>query len=384
MKQFEYQMKTSVIYEIGAVSKLSNLCKSFGTQVFLITDEFMAKHSSVFPQILEGLMRAGLQVEVYSDVKPDPTIELVDLVGEKIKAFHADVLVALGGGSPMDTAKAAGLMACNEGSIGEYLQKQRMLEQDALPLICIPTTAGTGSEVTSGTVITDRQREEKIGLNHPSLAPAIALIDPEIQVSMPPSLTAATGLDALCHAIEAYTSRQANPLSDAMALQAIRLIGQNLRRVVSNGTDLEARGQMAVASLMAGISFAQAGLGLVHGIAHCLGAMYHVPHGVANAIMLPYVMEFNIMGNEERFCDIAAALGIDAANVRTREAAKAAVEEIRQLQADLEIPSLERVGVQEGDIDTIVANSITYRLLPNNPRTVSEKDIRQILLKALI
>lgn len=384
MKQFEYQMRTRVVYEIGAASKLIYLCKSFGTRIFLITDGFMAKNSPVFPQILEGLTQAGLQVEVYSDVKPDPTIELVDSVGEKINAFDADVLVALGGGSPMDTAKAAGLMACNEGSIGEYLQKQRTIEHDALPLICIPTTAGTGSEVTSGTVITDRQREEKIGLNHPSMSPVIALIDPEMQMSMPPSLTAATGLDALCHAIEAYTSRQANPLSDAMALQAIRLIGRNLRRAVSNGTDLEARGQMALASLMAGISFAQAGLGLVHGIAHCLGAMYHVPHGIANAIMLPYVMEFNIMGNEERFCDIADALGVHAANMDTREAAKAAVEEIRQMQQDLEIPSLEQVGVQEGDIDTIVANSITYRLLPNNPRTVSEKDIRQILLKALI
>jgi len=384
VKQFEYHMRTRVIYEIGAALKLGELCKFFGQKVFLITDGYMAKNAPIFPKVLEGLTQAGLQVEVYSDVQPDPTIEMVDAVAQKMKSFHADVLIALGGGSPMDTAKAAGLMARNEGSIGEYLQKQRTVQQDALPLICIPTTAGTGSEVTSGTVITDRKREEKIGLNHPSMSPAIALIDPEIQMSMPPALTAATGLDALCHAIEAYTSRQANPLSDAMTLQAIRLIGQNIRRAVSNGNDLEARGQMAVASLMAGIGFAQAGLGLVHGIAHCLGAMYHVPHGIANAIMLPYVMEFNIMGNENRFCDIAAALGIPVADMTVRDAAKMAVEEIRQMQIDLAIPSLEQVGVHEGDIDTIVANSITYRLLPNNPRTVSEQDIRSILLKALI
>lgn len=384
MDQFEYYMKTKVVYEIGAVNRLGKICNQYGKKVFLITDAYMANTSPVFPQILNELAQAGLEVEIFSEVTPDPSIELVDAVAQRIRDFQTDFLIALGGGSPMDTAKAAGLMARNEGSIGEYLQKQRFVEQDAVPLICIPTTAGTGSEVTAGTVITDTQRKEKIGLNHPSLSPVIALIDPKLQMTMPPSLTAATGLDALCHAIEAYVSRKANPLSDAMALQAIKMISNNIRRAVSNGTDLEARSQMAIASLMAGISFAQAGLGLVHGIAHCLGAMYHVPHGVANAIMLPYVMEFNIMGNEQRFCDIAEALGVNVTGMNNRAAAKAAVDEIRQLQSDLDIPTLEKVGVQEGDIDTIVEFSITYRLLPNNPRTVSKQDIHQILLKALI
>ena len=386
MTNFEFSMATTVVYGLGVAENLGEHCKRFNaTKVFFITDKYMAEKSPITPVLLQSIKDAGLEVMVYSDVLPDPHIELVDSAAKILKEFNADLVVALGGGSPMDTAKALCLLARNEGSIAEYMHKRKVADADGIPLICLPTTAGTGSEVTTGTVITDRQSEEKIGVNHPSMRPKMAIIDPNLQMSMPPSLTAATGMDALCHAIEAYVSTKADPMSDAMNLHAIKLIGENLRTAVANGKDVEARGNMAIASLMAGIGFAQAGLGLVHGIAHCLGAMYHVPHGVANALMLPFVMEFNMIGNMKKYKNIAEALGIDVRNMTDREGAKKAVEAVFQLKKDLDIPrSLEQVGVRESDIATIVKNSITYRMLPCNPRTVTEKDIETILMKALV
>lgn len=386
MNSFEFNINTTVLYGIGSSKSLGSYCKRFdATKVFIITDKYMAEQSPFMQQMVQSVVDNGLEYMIYSEVQPDPQIAMVDKAAAVLKNFKADVVVALGGGSPMDTAKAICLLANNAGSIGDYMHKRLIVKQDALPLICLPTTAGTGSEVTSGTVITDMQSEEKIGVNHPSMRPKMAIIDPELQMSMPASLTAATGMDALCHAIEAYVSTKSDLISDAMNLHAIRLIGQNIRKATGDGRDFEARGNMAMASLLAGIGFAQAGLGLVHGIAHCLGAMYHVPHGVANALMLPFVMEFNLIGNMKKYKDIAEALGEDVRNMTERQGAQKAIETVTQLKEDLDIPhSLEQVGVREGDIATIVKHTITYRMLPYNPRTVTERDIETILMKALV
>jgi alcohol dehydrogenase class IV len=385
MKEFAFRISTRILYGEGAVKKIGEECKKLKfKKVFFITDPFMTKHSPTFPQLISLIKDAGLDVEVYSDVEADPSIETIDKVASIMKVFGGDVVVALGGGSPMDTAKSISILQTNEGSIRDYLYKVRTFQHDALPIICIPTTAGTGSEVTAGAVTTDRQTEEKIGVNHASIMPKLAIIDPEIMVSMPPALTAATGMDALCHAIEAYVSTEAEPISDALCLHAIRLIGENLRKAVSNGRDIKTRGNMALASVMAGIGFAQAGLGLVHAIAHCLGAMYRVPHGVANALMLPFVMEFNAMASMERFRDIAIALGEDVSKMSLRDAAYQSVEAVKRLKSDIGIPpTLSEVGVKEKDLPTIVEHSITYRLLPYNPRTVTPNDINSILWQAL-
>lgn len=385
MKEFVFRLYTKVLYGEGAAKKLGEECKKFNAKkVFFVTDSFMVEHSPVFPVLVESIKTAGLEVMVFSDVEADPSVETVDGAADIMKKFGGDIVVALGGGSPMDTAKSVSVLQTNEGSIREYMRKNRMISNPAVPLICIPTTAGTGSEVTAGAVTTDRQAEEKLGVSHDSMMPKLAIVDPELQVSMPPHLTASTGLDALCHAIEAYVSTEAEPISDAMCLYAIRMIGENIRKAVANGRDMEARGKMALASLMAGVGFAQAGLGAVHAIAHCLGAMYHVPHGVANALMLPYVMEFNVPANMEKFREIAIALGENVDGLSLRDAAYRSAEAVKQMKDDLGIPkSLQDVGVKESDFETIVKNSITYRLLPFNPRTVSERDIENILKKAI-
>ena len=385
MKDFVFKFLTKVNFGIGAAKRVGEECKALGaTKVFFVTDKFMQEHSPAYPMIMDSFKSAGLEVLVFSDVEPDPSVETVDKGAQMMKDFGAEVAVALGGGSPMDCAKTMSMLQTNEGSIREYIHKRRAITKPAKPLICIPTTAGTGSEVTAAAVTTDKQSQEKLGLADDSLMPRMALIDPELHVGMPPGLTASTGLDALCHAIEAYVAVASEPFTDALAIYAIKMIGANIGKAVANGRDIEARSNMAIASTVAGGAFSNASLGLVHGIAHCLGAMYHVPHGTANALMLPYVMEFNAMAAPEKFREIAIALGADVSGMNLRDAALEASKIVSQMCADCGVPlTLKEVGVKKEDIPTIVKNTITYARLPNNPRTVSEKDIEKILLTAL-
>jgi len=342
------------------------------------------RQSKAFPAVLSSLESAGLEVLVFSDVEADPCVETVDRGARMMREFGADAALALGGGSPMDCAKAVCLMQANEGSIRDYIHGSRPVSSPARPLVCIPTTAGTGSEVTAAAVTTDRESGEKIGLSHDSMMPVTALVDPELHIDMPPSLTASTGLDALCHAIEAFTGIAADPISDSLCMQAIRMIGHNLCRAFANGRDIEARSRMALASLMAGAGFTNASLGLVHGIAHCLGAMYGVPHGVANALMLPHVMEFNAMAAPEKFSEIAVALGEDVSELSLRDASLRAASRVRQMCVDLRMPlSLRSTGVREEDFPAIVKNTMTFARLPNNIRTVTEHDVEMILSGAM-
>ncbi|HWQ60909.1 MAG TPA: iron-containing alcohol dehydrogenase [Negativicutes bacterium] len=385
MADFVFRMLTRVMYGRGAVNRLGEECRKLGAaKVLLVADSYMVRNSPAFPLVEKVLKDAGMTVEVFADIEADPSVETVDKGAALMREWQGDMVVALGGGSPMDAAKSICMLRTNPGSIREYMRKERTIVTAAIPLICIPTTAGTGSEVTAGAVTTDKQAGEKIGVSHDSMMARLAIIDPELHASMPPALTASTGLDALCHAIEAYISTEAEPISDALCLHAIRLIGENLRKAVANGRDIETRGKMALASLVAGAAFTNVGLGAVHAIAHCLGAMYKVPHGVANAMLLPYVMEFNVMADMAKFREIAIALGENTAGLSLQEAAAKAVEAVRRLNRDVGVPrTLKEVGVTAGDFPTIVENSITYRLLPCNPRTVSEKDIENILQNAM-
>lgn len=385
MADFVFRMLTRVMYGRGAVNRLGEECRKLGAaKVLLVADSYMVRNSPAFPLVEKVLKDAGMTVKVFADIEADPSVETVDKGAALMREWQGDMVVALGGGSPMDAAKSICMLRTNPGSIREYMRKERTIATAAIPLICIPTTAGTGSEVTAGAVTTDKQAGEKIGVSHDSMMARLAIIDPELHASMPPALTASTGLDALCHAIEAYISTEAEPISDALCLHAIRLIGENLRKAVANGRDIETRGKMALASLVAGAAFTNVGLGAVHAIAHCLGAMYKVPHGVANAMLLPYVMEFNVMADMAKFREIAIALGENTAGLSLQEAAAKAVEAVRRLNRDVGVPrTLKEVGVTAGDFPTIVENSITYRLLPCNPRTVSEKDIGNILQNAM-
>ncbi len=385
MNDFIFRMLTTVRFGAGSSRRAGEECARLGAKrVFFVTDPFMRDHSKAFPIVMESLRTAGLEVSVYSDVESDPCVETVDRAAAAMKEYGADMVLALGGGSPMDCAKSVAMLQANEGSIRDYMRKKKTISAPAKPVICIPTTAGTGSEVTAAAVTTDRQAGEKIGLSHDSMMPVTALVDPELHLDMPPALTAATGLDALCHAVEAYTGVASEPVSDALCISAIRMIGENIGIAYASGQDIEARSAMALASLMAGAGFNNASLGLVHGIAHCLGAMYRVPHGIANAIMLPYVMEFNAPAAPEKFTGIARALEADISGLTAGEASLRASAKVRQMCVDLGVPlTLKEASVQKSDIPVIVKNTLTYARLPNNIRKVTGDDIERILTGAL-
>lgn len=385
MKEFVFRMPTRVIFAAGAVTRIGAECKNLGgSRALLVTGRNFTVRSSYFGQIVQSLQNAGLFVQVYAEIEADPSVETIDCGAKLARDCGIDVVVAFGGGSPIDAAKSIAMLCRNDGSILEYVRGSRLIEEPALPLICIPSTAGSGSEVTAAAVATDRAKQEKIGLSHDYLLPRLAIVDPLIHSGMPPTVTAYTGIDALTHAIEAYVATKAQPITDALCLQAIRLIGDNLRRAVARGDDLDARGNMAVASLLAGAGFTNAGLGAVHGLAHPVGARFDVAHGLANGILLPYVMEHVLIGELAKFREIAIALGEDVSGCTLRQAADRAVQAVIGLNRDIGIPvTLREVGVTEDDVEDIVADAAGYRMLPNSPRLLQKADLTVIVRRAL-
>lgn len=384
MRDFQFRMPTKVRFGVGVSSKLAEICVEFGAgKVFVVTDQMIIK-TDILDPIKDSFAKAGMPYEIYSDVVPDPAIELVDRTAKILRDSKADLVVAVGGGSPMDTAKAICMLQTNPGSVRDYLfGGSKTVTQPSMPLICIPTTAGSGSEMTAAAVITDEQNKLKLSVTHDFLMPKLALVDPALHVGMPPIITASTGIDALTHAIEAYVSLNSNPISDAIALQAMEMIGGHLRTAVANGADLEARSNLAVASLIAGAAFINGGLGVVHGIAQALGGVAHVPHGIANSLILPYAMERNFVGNLPKFKRIAIALGENVNGLTAREAAKKAAEAVFKLASDTKVPmKLKEVGITKDHFPAVVQGTMAYRLLAINPCRLQERDIWDILEKA--
>lgn len=384
MKDFQFRMPAKIMFGVGASKDLSEIAENFNAKkIFLLTGPHIVK-TDIIKTIKESLDEAKVEYQVFSDIVTDPTIEVVDKTAEVLRESGADLVVAVGGGSPMDTAKAICMLQTNEGSVKEYLfGGSKTVTNPCMPLICIPTTAGSGSEMTAATVITDIENEIKLSVTHEYLVPKIALIDPELQVGMPQSVTASTGMDALTHAVEAYVSLNANPLSDMYALNAIDIIGKNLRTAVSNGKNIEARSNMAIASSIAATAFLNGGLGVVHGIAQAMGGVAHVSHGIANGLILPYAMERNYVGNLEKFKNIAVALGENIEGLSLHKAAQKASEAVFELAKDIRVPlKLKEVGITKEHFPTIIEGTMNYRLLAINPCKLKEKDIEDILIKA--
>jgi alcohol dehydrogenase class IV len=385
MNDFIFRMPTKVIFGVNSLKKVPALCKEQGfSRIFIVTGMTSTKNSPHLQALLTDLTSVGIATQIFSDVEADPSVETVDTGAIKLTEFGADSVIAFGGGSPMDAAKSMSMISANGGSILEYMRSKKIFVKKGLPLICIPTTAGTGSEVTASAVTTDKASKEKIGIGHDFQLPTYAIIDPQVQTSMPPSVTAATGLDALTHAIEAFLALKANPITDGLALTAIKMIADNLRLACANGEDLVARGNMAMASLIAGASFANAGLGAVHAIAHPVGAQFAVAHGTANGIVLPYVMEYCLMANYPKFRDIAIAMGKDVLGLTAREAAALSVEAVEELKMDVGIPTrLSDIGIPADALEGIVRDAAIFRLLPNSPRRLGIEDLRIIVSRAL-
>jgi alcohol dehydrogenase class IV len=368
----------------GAVDEIGAVVAQLGyTKPVLVTDAFMVS-TGVAEQIVERLRAAGLRPTVFDGVVPDPTTDSLDAGVAVIEAHGADVVIGLGGGSPMDSAKALAVLAPNGGRMREY-KAPRNYTGAALPIIAIPTTAGSGSEATQFTVITDSESNEKMLCPGLSFLPIAIIVDFELTMSMPPRLTADTGVDALTHAIEAYVSRKQNPFSDGMALTAIRTIGKHIRTAYADGSDREAREAMMLASMQAGMAFSNASVALVHGMSRPIGAHFHVAHGLSNAMLLPAITEFSVPGAEARYADCARALGVVNDAAADSVAAKALVEALRVLNSELAVPTPQSYGIDKAKWEELIPLMATQALESgspgNNPVIPSAAEIEALYVK---
>lgn len=352
-------------------------------RAFVVTDKDLIRFG-VAGKVTGVLDEAGIAYEIFSDLKPNPTVKNVQAGVEAFRRSGADAIVAIGGGSAMDTAKAVGIIAANP-AFGDVvsLEGTAPTANRSVPVFALPTTAGTAAEVTINYVITDEANTKKMVCVDPKDIPAVAIIDAELMAAMPRGLTAATGMDALTHAIEGYITKGAWTLTDMFELKAVELIARWLPAAVENGADTEAREGMAVAQYIAGMGFSNVGLGLVHGMAHPLGAFYDIPHGVANALLLPYVMQYNMKSSLVKFGDVARAMGVDTAGMDTRQAAQAAVDAVRTLAVRVGIPQrLSSLGVREEDLPRLAASALADVCTPGNPRDTSAEEILALYREA--
>jgi len=352
-------------------------------RVMIVTDKGIVA-AGVAARLESVLTAGGIAWTRFDEVEPDPRFEIAVKAADAAKKENADLVIGLGGGSPLDIAKVCAVLATNTKPVAELFGID-MVPEAGLATILIPTTAGTGSEVTPIAILSDEHEKLKKGIVSPRLFPAVAILDPELTVGMPPGVTAATGLDALIHAVEAFTSRNANSISDVFARQAMKLVFGNIRKAYANGEDIEARAGMLEGSLLAGMAFANAGVTAVHAFAYPIGAEFHIPHGIANSVILPPVMEFNMLGNLPRFAEIAEVFGESLRGLNQRERALRMVRAIGELIDDLGVPRrLRDFGVTDHHIPALAQGVMKVtRLLANNPRRISQPDAEAIYRKVL-
>lgn len=379
---YGFFMPTVNLMGPGCAKTVGQQVKTFGKKALIVTDNHL--YTSGMADHIGGYIKeAGVDVAVFPGAEPNPTDKNVHDGVKVLQDNNCDVLVSLGGGSAHDCAKGIGIVAGNGGNIRDYEGIDKS-SKPMTPLIAVNTTAGTASEMTRFCIITNTETHVKMAIVDWRCTPNVAINDPLLMMGMPPSLTAATGMDALTHAVEAYVSTLATPITDSAALTAIDLIARNLRNAVANGENFEARDKMAYAEFLAGMAFNNASLGYVHAMAHQLGGFYNLPHGVCNAILLPHVESFNLIACPERFADIAEALGENIDGLSVRDAADVAIESIRQLSADVGIPSgLTELGVKEEDLRTMAENAMKDATHLTNPRKATLDDVIQIYKNAL-
>ncbi|AZK46100.1 iron-containing alcohol dehydrogenase [Paenibacillus lentus] len=370
-------MGKGCLQDIGPHIQELNLKKAL-----VVTDKFLMQ-SGIAGKVLHVLDKIELEYVVYDEVKPNPTCKNVHDGVEVLQANGCDFLISIGGGSPQDTAKGIGIIATNGGHIADY-EGVHKSKHKSLPIVAVNTTAGTSAEVTINYVITDEERKVKMVMVDKNSIATISVNDPELMVDKPADLTAATGMDALTHAIEALVTPGAYPVTDATALAAVELIYNNLARTVKNGRDIEAREQMVYAMFLAGLAFNNAGLGYVHAMAHQLGGVYDLPHGVCNAMLLPIVEEENARHVPERFRPIAKAMGFEANGRSDKECATYVINAIKELSKEVGIPAkLSELGVTEVDLDLLAENAMKDACAPGNPFIPTKEEVIAMFRKIL-
>ncbi len=368
----------------GSLNQIADEVKRLnGERVMIVTDPNLVK-TGIVGRVEELLNAEGISVKRFDNVEPDPPYQTASQAAVRTREMRADLVLAVGGGSALDIGKVAAILVTNVDGVTSYFGID-LVPKRGLPTIAVPTTAGTGSEVTPIAILSDHEDKLKKGIVSPYLFPTVAVLDPELTVGLPAAVTAATGMDALIHAVEAYTSRNAYSVSDMLALEAMKLIISNIRTAYANGSDLSARACMLQGSLLAGMAFANAGVTAVHAFAYPIGAEFHIPHGVANSVMLAPVMEFNMMGNLPKFAHMAKVFGEDGRWLSDRQAAMVFIEALQTLATDLKIPGhLREFGVKDEDIPALARGVMKVtRLLANNPRELKLEDAEEIYRRAL-
>ena len=382
MNPYTFKIPQTVEFGVGALAKLPSILDELGSEhVFLVSDR-MLESIGVVGKVTSIVERAGIDCTCFLEVEPNPTVAIVESAAEAYAASGATSIIALGGGSPMDVAKAVGVLATFGGNITDYEGANKVPDR-ILPLVAIPTTAGTGSEATASAVITDVERNYKFSVVSYNILPAYALLDPELIMTAPAGVAASCGVDAFIHAMEAYVSRNASPFTDAVAEKAMQLIGANIRRFVACRQDAEAASAMMVGSNLAGIAFAWARLGNIHAMSHPVSAYFHVAHGVANAVLMPTVVEYNALADNGRYRVIFDAIRGCNDPIERFEPSML-VDELRRLNADLGLPaSLSEVGVTEDTFEAMAEDAMKSVNVPANPRQTTKRDIIALYKKAL-
>ncbi len=382
-RTFTWEMPAKLVVGLGVARTAGTELKKLGTTKVLIVTDKGVQAAGILGGITDALASAGVGHVVYDGVEANPSIRCVMEAARLFESEGCNGFLGIGGGSSMDTAKATGAVLANRQIDIRDMEGVGKLANPIAPLIAIPTTCGTGSEVTVAAVITDTERHYKIPILSPFLIPKVSLIDGSLLTKLPGKVVAATGMDALCHAIESYTNLNTNPISDALDLKAISLVSEWLRPAVANQS-VEAMCNMVLAATMAGMGFSNTRLTIVHSISQPVGGYYGVAHGVANAVILPHVMDYNLIGNAQRFADIAAAMGEDTTGLTVMEAARLAPAAVRALSKDIGIPeTFKELGVTDEYVDGVVEDTFKSGNVPVNPVKVTREAVKSILRKSI-
>jgi alcohol dehydrogenase class IV len=372
---YEFRLPEKILFGSGSLKLIGREAERWGRKALLVTGRRAMRETGILGRAREYLKKSGIEICLYEGVETDPSLETVERGTHLAQEKGCRLVIGLGGGSALDAAKAIAGMVTQEGSIEEY-HEGRKICKSGLPFLALPTTAGTGTEVTQNSVLTNKRKRIKKSIRSPYLLPRLALVDPELTLFLPPAVTAASGLDALTHAVEAYVSLGAQPQTDALAIQAVKLIGANLTPAFHQGDNLKVKENVAMGSLLAGMSFANARLGAVHALVHPLGAKFGLSHGIACGLLLPYVMEFNLRVRKEKYAELGEALG------EGREAAQA-IDAVRRLLKEMGMPQrLREVGIGKEDIPELVEDTRDSGSLKVNPRPANAGDLKNILLNA--
>lgn len=381
-KPFEFNLPTQIKFGEGMIANITEEVKALGgTRPLIVTDKGLLKTGTI-DKIAAHLEKSGIDYEVFDKIIPNPTDSIVQDGYEFAKSNGIDLMIAVGGGSAMDTAKAIGVLLTNGGTINEY-EGLDTVKVPPTPLIAIPTTVGTGSEVTFWSVITDTDRHYKMSVGSVLLAPKVALLDPDLVETLPSHIVASTGMDALTHAIEGYTCTLSEPITDACGLYAISMIASNIRDAVNNGSK-DALTNMLIGSLIAGVCFGNSDIAGVHCAAEALGGVYDTPHGIANAIMLPYIMEYNFSAEVDKYSEVAKALGEKTEQYSKRDTAYLSVTSVQKMNEDLGIGDLKSIGVKEEDLMVLAEKSAVNVSVDSNPRKIGTEEFFEIFKKAYI